>query len=316
MTQQNFYSLALSKKELRKAKFLQTMNQVIPWDMLCDIIKPYYEEQPGVGRKKKPLKRMLKIICLQQWYNLSDPGVEEEIYDRSSFQEFLEVDLLDNSIPDETTILNFRHLLEEHDLFDTMFERISLYLEEQGFKMTKGTIVDATIINAPTSTKNKEQKRDPEMSSTKKRNQWYFGMKAHIGVDAHSGIVHSVTATTAKVHDIRQKNFLMDGREEAIFGDKAYLSIKRKQEARELGIFFGITEKRPKSGEVSVSQTKRNKQLSSVRAKVEHPFQVIKCQWNYRKVRYRGIKKNLNQLRMLFTLFNLFKARHFLLSPA
>jgi transposase, IS5 family len=313
MTQQNFYSLALSRKELRKAKFLKTMDQVIPWEILADIIKPHYV-QAQIGPKRKPLKRMLKISCLQQWYNLSDPGVEEEIYDRSSFQEFLELDLLDNSVPDETTILNFRHLLEKHDLFDQIFEKISEYLELTGFKMTKGTIVDATIISAPSSTKNATKKRDPEMSSTKKNNQWYFGMKAHIGVDAQSGIVHSVTGTAAKVHDIKQIDYLMDGREDAIFGDKAYNKIERKREARECNIYYGITDKNNRSHKLSPSQIKRNKKYSSVRAKVEHPFQVIKCQWNYRKVRYKGIQKNLDQIKMLFTLYNLFKARNHLLT--
>jgi len=315
MKQHNFFSIAFSKKELRKTKFLKTMNEVIPWDLLCDIIKPFYI-QASVGRKKKPLKRMLKILCLQQWYNLSDPGVEEEIYDRSSFQEFLEIDLMDNSVPDETTILNFRHLLEEHDLFEKLFERISLYLEETGFKMVKGTIVDATIIAAPSSTKNGKKRRDPEMSSTNKNGQWYFGMKAHIGVDAHSGIVHSVTGTAAKVHDIKQVDHLMDGREDAIFGDKAYYKMKRKHEARDCGIFYGITDKKHRNQKLSNSQLKRNKKISSVRAKVEHPFQVIKCQWNYRKTRCKGIRKNLDQIRMLFTLYNLFKARKALLTPS
>ena len=284
------------------------MERAVPWDPLCDIVRPYCTNV-RVGRKRKPLSRMLKVLCLQQWYSPSDPGAEEEIYDRSFFREFPGIDLHDCSVPDETTIPEFRRLLERRGLFEKIFGRIGLRPEETGFTVSKGTVVDATIIAAPASAKNRSKSRDPEMSSTRKGNQWYFGMKAHIGVDAHSDAVRSVTGTSAKVHDITRTDSLVDGREEALFGDRAYCD--RKREAGNRRVFYGITDKKPKGRKLSASQQKRDKKLRSVRAKVEHPFQVVQCQWNYRKTRYGGIRKNLDRIGMLFALYNLFKARKY-----
>ena len=312
MSQLTFLSLAGSKKALRCEKFLNEMKKVIPWKSICSMIAPHYSK--GIfGRKPMPLLLMLQIHCLQQWYQLSDPAMEEAIYDRNSFQKFLSLDLLKDRVPDETTILNFRHLLEKHALMEKIFVMIKSYLAQKGLLMKEGTIVDATLISSPSSTKNCEKKRDPEMSSTKKNNKWYFGMKAHIGVDAKSGIIHSCDFTTAKIHDKKCLPSLLHGEEESVFGDKGYTSDEDKNKAREAEIYWGILDKAKPFHPLSSKQKKRNKKLSSIRSKVEHPFQVIKCLWGYRKTRYRGIQKNANQLMMLFALTNLFKMRKKLL---
>ena len=247
---------------------------------------------------------------------MSDPGCEEAIYDRNSFQKFLEIDLLGERVPDETPILNFRHLLEKHKLAKKIFKTINKHLEQQGLLMKEGTIVDATLIASAKSTKNKDKKRDPEMSSTKKGNNWHFGMKANIGVDSQSGLVHSVEPTTAKVHDRTSLEDLLHGEEKAILGDKGYFKDDDKRKCRKDGIFWGVMDKAKRNHKLSGSQKKRNRKLRSIRAKVEHPFQVIKCQWHYCKARYRGIEKNAGQLYMLFGLHNLFKARKALMSVA
>jgi len=313
MSQLSFLSIATANKKLRCEKFLDEMTVVIPWKRLCEKIKPFYFNNKK-GRKAMILERMLKIHCLQQWFSLSDPGVEEAIYDRNSFQKFLGIDLLSDSVPDETTILNFRHLLEEHNLAKAIFTEINSYLSEQNLILKEGTAIDATLIAAPTSTKNKNRKRDPEMSSTKKNNQWYFGMKAHIGVQSKGKpLVHSLESSTAKEHDSNKTFDLLHGSETDIFADKAYDNESIKKACRQHGIFYGITNKAKRNKKLSNKQKKKNKQLSSVRAKVEHPFQIIKCQWNYRKTRYKGLKKNTDQLNILFGLANIFMVRKQLL---
>ena len=313
MSQLSFLSIAQNKKQLRCEKFLNQMNQVIPWQKLSKLVKPYFPEAQ-TGRKRMGLETMLRILCLQQWFSLSDPGVEEAIYDRNSFQKFLKLDLLSSPVPDETTILKFRHCLEKHRLFEKIFNEINRHLEEKGLLMKAGTIVDATLIAAPSSTKNKTKKRDAEMSSTQKSGKWHFGMKAHIGVDSNSGIVHSLTATTAKDHDITQMDNLLHGQEKAIIADKGYFDTNRKKQCRKNSIFWGVLDKAKRGKQLSSSQNKKNRKLSSIRAKVEHPFQIIKCQWKYTKTRYRGINKNLSQLYLLFGLSNLFKTRKILLA--
>jgi len=314
MKQTSFLSLA-QKKKLKCERFLDEMKKVIPWERLTSEITPYYQEQQQ-GRKKKELLLMMKIYFLQQWYGLSDPGAEEAIYDRASFQKFLEIDLLSQGSPDETTILNFRHLLEKHNLQKKLFLAVQEHLETKGMILKTGTIVDATIITAPSSTKNQDKKRDTEMSSTKKGNQWYFGMKAHVGVDTKSGLVHTVTTTTASVHDSQAMDELLHGKEKAIFGDKGYADSETKAKYRASGVYYGILDKANRNQPLSSGQEKRNKKLSSVRAMVEHPFQVIKCQWKYVKVRYKGLKKNTLQIFTLFALYNLFKVRRILMQPA
>ena len=309
--QASFYSLA-HKKKLRSECFLDEMTKVIPWNEICHLIQPYYQENE-VGRKKTDLLLLLKIHFLQQWFNLSDPAAEEAIYDRISFQKFLNIDLMDGA-PDETTILNFRHLLEKHELPEKIFRLVNGLLESKGLILREGTIVDATIIAAPSSTKNKEGKRDPEMSSTKKNNNYHFGMKAHIGVDKEYGLVHSLEATTAKNSDIGQLEKLLHGEEKSIFGDKAYGRQNDKRTAREAGIFYGITDKATRSKKLSNKQRAHNKKTSSVRSMVEHPFHTLKCKWGHRKTRYRGIFKNKMQLFTIFALSNLFRVRKTLLS--
>lgn len=313
MRQTSFLTLGQQKK-LKCERFLDEMKQVIPWEKLLLEIAPYYQEQQ-TGRKKKELHVMLKIHFLQQWYGLSDPGMEEAIYDRASFQKFLEIDLLSQGVPDETTILNFRRLLERHKLQKRLFCCVKQHLEAKKIIVKTGTIVDATIITAPSSTKNEDKKRDEEMSSTKKGDKWHFGMKAHIGVDSKSGLVHSVETTTASVHDSRMMGELLHGEEKAVLGDKGYANEETKARYRAEGIYYGILDKAKRNQELSSNQNKRNRKLSSVRSKVEHPFQVIKCQWKYVKVRYKGLMKNTLQIFTLFALYNLFKARRILMQP-
>lgn len=305
--QNSFLALAQTKK-LRCEKFLDEMNEVIPWDEFMAQIEPHYEYKK-LGRNKMDGKMMLKIYFLQQWFNLSDPEAEDQIYDRTSFQKFLGIDLLANRVPDETTIMNFRHLLEQNELQKNFFSIVSELLEERGLILKDGSIVDATIIHAPSSTKNKDKKRDPEMSSTKKGNIYHFGMKAHIGVDAQGGLVHSIETTTASVHDKDKLHDLMHGEEKAIFGDKGYVGQKEKKAARALNIYWGILDKGSRNRPLSSSQKKLNIKKSSIRSKVEHPFQIVKCQWKYTKVRYKGIFKNSMQLHTLFALSNLFRVR-------
>lgn len=315
MNQNSFLSIAQNYKRLRCEKFLEEMEKVVPWNAFQRAIEPHYMEKE-TGRKRMNLEMMLKIYFLQQWYALSDREAEEMIYDRNSFQKFLGIDLLSQAVPDDTTILHFRHLLEEHKLQERFFTLVNEQLEAKGLLMKEGTIVDATIIAAPSSTKNREQKRDPEMSQTKKGNQWYFGMKAHIGVDSHSGLVHSLESTVAKTNDRMPFRKLLHGKEKAIFGDKGYSSKADKKEFRNNGVLWAVKDRASFKHPLSTAQRRRNKKFGSVRAKVEHPFQVLKCQWGYVKVRYKGLFKNTMQLFTLFTLVNLFRARKTFLAGA
>ncbi len=314
MLQNSFLALA-QQRRLRCERFLEEMEKIIPWEKFCDEVQPFYTEKE-TGRKRMELMTMLKIYFLQQWYALSDPAAEEAIYDRNSFQKFLGIDLLSHHVPDETTILNFRHLLEDHELQKGFFAAVNEMLERKGLLMREGTIVDATIIAAPSSTKNKEHKRDPEMSQTKKGNQWYFGMKAHIGSDAKSGIVHHLETTAAKTNDRVPLPQLLHGKEKAIFGDKGYYKQEDKRTARAKGILWAVSDRGTRNHPLSSSQRKRNRKFSSVRSKVEHPFGVVKCQWGFAKVRYKGLFKNTMQLFALFSLANLFRVRKKLLAMA
>lgn len=312
MRQSSFLSIAQTKK-LRCERFLDEMEIVIPWDRFLTEIFKYYK-QKLIGRKKTEALFLLKIYFLQQWYNLSDPGVEEALYDRNSFQKFLGIDLLADTVPDETTILNFRHFLEQHELQQTFFAIVKTILKEKGLLMERGTIVDATIIKAPSSTKNKKKTRDIDMSSTQKNGQWYFGMKAHIGVDAEGGTVHSLTSSTAKVHDKDMFDRLCHGKEKLIGGDKAYPDKALKQTYRQKGIYWAILDKATRNHPLSSKQKKKNKTFSSLRAKVEYPFLVVKHLWHHTKVRYKGLLKNTNQLYVLFGLTNLYIVRKKLLT--
>jgi len=258
---------------------------------------------------------MLRIYCLQQWYNLSDPGAEEALYDIQSMRGFCGLELGRDAIPDETTILNFRHLLERHELTKAVFAAVTEHLEAHGALLRGGTIVDATLIAASPSTKNQEQKRDPQMRSSKKGNQWYFGMKAHIGVDAKSGLVHTAGVTTGSVHDAKVMDNLIREDDRAVYGDKGYASDEKKRAAEAAGVTWAVKEKAKPGRELTARQRTRNRRFGKIRAKVEHVFRVMKCQFGYRKVRYRGIEKNGAQVFSLLALANLYLARR-TLAPA
>jgi transposase, IS5 family len=310
--QLSFASLdfAAKKKLTKRDVFLAEMAAIVPWAKLEALIEPHYPKlgRQG-GRRPFPLTVMLRIYCLQQWYNLSDPGAEEALYDIQSMRAFVGLELGRDAIPDETTILNFRHLLERHDLTKAMFEGVAEHLAAKGELLRGGTIVDATLIAASPSTKNEAQKRDPEMSSSKKGNQWYFGMKAHIGVDAKSGLVHTAGVTTGKVHDAKVMDNLIREDDTAVYGDKGYASDAKKRAAEEAGVLWAVKEKAKPGRELTKRQRARNRRFGKVRAKVEHVFRVLKCQFGYRKVRYRGIAKNGAQVFALLALANLYLVR-------
>lgn len=314
MPQLTFASLhPKHSRPVRSETFLEEMNEIVPWKRLIKVIKPFYHNKKA-GRKPMDLLLMIRIYCLQQWFNLSDPAAEEAIYDRRSFAAFLKLDLMQERVPDESTILLFRHLLEKHQLTGKILRTINSYLTEKGLMMKEGTIVDATLVAAPSSTKNSEGKRDPEMSSTRKNNQFTFGMKSHIGVDAKSGLIHTCLTTTAKASDRTEFANLLHGEERALFGDKGYVSDTDKHFARDAGIFWGILDKAKPKEKLSTKQKKRNLKLSTVRAKVEHSFLVVKHLWGHRKTRYKGLYKNGAQMEILYGLANLYRSRKALLS--
>jgi len=311
--------LNLSTKRTRKREFLDEMERVVPWAALVQVVEPYYRKAK-TGRPPFGIETMLRIHYLQQWFALSDPAMEEALHDMPVFREFAKLDDGVTRLPDETTILRFRHLLEKHDLASDMLRVVNDILQAKGLMMKKGTVVDATLIAAPSSTKNAEGERDPEMKQTKKGNQWYFGMKAHIGVDADSGLVHSVVGTAANVSDVTQAGALLHGDEEAAFGDAGYQGAHKRAGAagpawhiamrpglrRRLNPFI--------QPEFIAEQIERAK--ASVRAKVEHPFRVLKRQFGYTQVRYRGLKKNTAQIVTLLALSNLWMARRRLMDAA
>jgi len=299
-----FIELSGSKKN-RKQRFLEEMEECLPWEFLEEILNEYWKESKK-GRKKYPLRKMLKIYFLQQWYNLGDPTVEAEIYDSIAFRRFLGINDLGEGIPDETSILRFRRFLEENNLQKELFKGTRDLLASEGYLLKKGTIVDATIIKASSSTKNKEKKRDPEMSSTKKNNNFYFGMKQHIGVDSERGLIHTIESTTAKSHDIKSLEDCLHGEEEIISGDKAYGTKAMKKKMREEGKIYMITEKKVRGKNLSTKQKKWNNKISRVRGKVEHPFLVIKHLWGHTKCRYKGIQKNNLQWNILAMLSNFY----------
>ena len=300
------------RKRTRREVFLAEMNRVVPWSKLEAAIEPHYPKAGG-GRRPYPLSTMLRIHFLQQWYALSDPAMEEELYEIASMRKFAGLSLARGSVPDETTILNFRHLLERHGLAREIFEAVKAHLEAAGVLLRQGTIVDATIIAAPSSTKNASGKRDPEMHQTRKGNEWYFGMKAHIGVDAEGGLVHTVIGTSANVSDITQADDLLHGEETIAFGDAGYTGVEKRPE-RKHAVDWQVAMKAGKRRALAASPLgrvlERIEHLKArVRARVEHPFRVIKRQFGYIKVRYRGLAKNTAQLHTLFALSNLWMVR-------
>lgn len=296
----------------RRAAFLAEMDQVVPWKMLCGLIEPHYPK-PGKGRHPVGLERMLRIYFLQQWFNLSDPGVEEALYDSASMRAFADIDLGREPAPDETTVCKFRHLLEQNDLGGQIFERVHEHLAARGVRISTGTIVDATIINASSSTKNASNSRDPDMRQTKKGQQWYFGMKAHIGVDSKTKVIHAVVATGANVHDATILPDLLHGDETRVWGDQAYRG--QRDVIREHAPYArDFTNRRYRyKGGVDETAKARNRTKSKVRAKVEHSIGVIKRVFGFTKVRYRGLEKNAHRLFVTCALANLFIVRKRLL---
>jgi IS5 family transposase len=310
------------KKVTRRERFLGEMERVVPWARLCAVIEPHYP-QGKRGRPPIGIERMLRIYFLQQWYALADEALEDALYDSQAMRTFAGIDLSVEAVPDATTLLKFRHLLEAHDLPRQIFEEVGALLSERKLLMKEGTIVDATIIAAPSSTKNARQERDPEMHQTKKGNQWHFGMKAHIGVDAHSGLVHSVSGTAANVADIAQAHALLHGQEKEAYADAGYLGVEKREEIIQHNpeMAWHVAAKRGKLKAMAEGRLKEITQLveklkAQVRARVEHPFHIIKNLFGHRKTRYRGLTKNTAQLHSLFALANLVIARRPLLSVA
>lgn len=297
------------RKPTRRELFLSEMEQVIPWGELCKVIEPFYPQAEGAGRPPVGLERMLRIHFLQHWFNLSDPAVEETLYDSRAMRKFVGIDLGREPAPDETTICKFRHLLEAHHLGKQLFALIGEYLAENGMKVSRGTIVDATILNAPSSTKNLQKKRDPEMHQTKKGNQWYFGMKAHLGVDSRTKLIHSMAATAANVHDSQALPDLLQGDETRVWGDSAYSGQQDviRHHAPHARNF--IQKKAGRNRPLSEEERESNRTKSRVRAKVEHVILVIKRIFGFSKVRYRGLAKNTNYLFVTCGLTNLYLAR-------
>ena len=299
-------------KTTKRAAFLTEMNRVVPWAGLCELIEPHY---PKAGRGRQPvgLERMLRIHFLQHWFNLSDPAVEEALYESNSMREFVGIDLGQERVPDETTVLKFRHLLERHELGRQIFEEVGRHLQAQGFKLSTGTIVDATLIAAPSSTKNAKGERDPEMKQSKKGNQWYFGMKAHVAVDARHKLIHRVVATSGNVHDGKVLPQLLHGQETAVWGDAAYTGQGKVIE-QHAPWAQDFTQHRGRAYKyLSQMQREVNRKRSKVRARVEHAIGVIKRVFGFAKVRYRGLAKNGNRLFVAAALANLFTVRRPLL---
>ena len=293
------------------------MDQVVQWAALVELIAPYYSEG-RTGRPPFSLFAMLRIYFLQQWFTLSDPGMEEAFFDTPLYREFAQPEEF-GRLPDESTILRFRHRLEKHKLAERILVTVNELLIERDLLLKAGTAVDATLIAAPTSTKNKDHSRDPEMHSSKKGNRWYFGMKAHIGVDAESGLVHTVRGTSGHVSDIAEANSLLHGEESIAFGDAGYQGIEKRPDAKADVTWYVAmrTDKRKalnKENEADAMIDKAEKLKAGIRAKVEHPFRVVKRQFGFVKVRYRGLKKNTAQLFTLFALSNLWMVRSKLMS--
>ena len=309
------YEQTTAKKRTKREKFLAEMDQVVPWQALIDLIEPHYprSSQKG-GRPPYPLATMLRIHLMQQWYSLSDPGMEEVLIEVPTMRRFAGIDMISDRIPDETTILAFRHLLEKNDLGEQIFETVKAHLKQRGMAMKQGTIIDATLIAAPSSTKNKAGERDPDMHQTKKGNQWYFGMKVHIGVDKDTGLIHAVETTAANVHDLTPAAELLHGEEEVVYADAGYQGIEKRQEMEGINAKFRIAMRPGKRRALPDTPDGRLENLvetakAHIRAKVEHPFRVIKQQFGFQKTRLRGMAKNRCKIQVLAALTNLFLAR-------
>ena len=311
---------ATKRKVTRRERFLGEMEQVVPWSALIAALAPFYFPDAGKGRGRRPigLERMLRMYFLQQWYTLADEALEDAIYDSQALRNFVGIDLGTESVPDATTLLQFRHLLEKHDLTKTIFETVNRHLRERGLLLNKGTLTDATILAAPSSTKNQEKARDPEMHQTRKGNQWYFGMKAHIGADGDSGLVHTVVGTAANIADVSQTEHLLHGEEEVVFADAGYIGAEKREALKDKPVKWRIAMKRGKlkamaEGPIKELTRRAERLKAQLRSRVEHPFHIIKNLFGHRKVRYKGLAKNTAQLHTLFALANLVTAKKALL---
>ena len=304
----------LHRKRTRRDEFLAQMDQVVPWAKLCELIEPVYPKGEGAGRPTVGLERMLRIYFLQQWFNLSDPAVEESLYDSVSMRQFVGIDLGREAAPDETTVCKFRHLLERNELGKTLLKAVNDHLHRSGIKIAKGTIVDATIIGAPSSTKNKDGKRDPEMHQTAKGQQWYFGMKAHIGVDSKTKLIHTILASAANVADSLALPHLLHGKETRVWGDQAYRGQKDAMRAAAPRAKDFTNQRYRWGARIDERIKAKNRTKSRVRAKVEHTIGVIKRVFGFQKVRYRGLAKNLHRLEVTAALANLYMVRRRLLN--
>lgn len=313
------YEQTTAKKRTKRERFLGEMEQVVPWKALLALIEPHYPKTSSKGgRPPYPLATMLRIHLLQQWYDLSDPAMEDALIEVPTMRRFAGIDMISDRIPDETTILAFRHLLEKNDLGEQIFEAVKAHLKANGMAMKQGTIIDATIIAAPSSTKNKNRERDPEMHQTCKGKQWHFGMKVHIGVDSESGLIHSVETTAAHVHDLTPAAQLLHGEETVVYADAGYQGIEKRSEMQGRGIGFRVAMRPGKRRALPDTPGGRIDSLTEtakahVRAKVEHPFRVIKQQFGFQKTRLRGMLKNRCKVNVLAALSNLFMVRRQLL---
>jgi transposase, IS5 family len=295
-------------RKSKREQFLEEMDELVPWAALVALIEPHYPKGKN-GRPPIGLERMLRLYFLQQWFNLSDPGLEDALYESPVLRLFAGIDLGREPAPDETTILNFRHLLEKHDLGRAMLNAVNEYLARCGVRISSGTIVDATIVHAPSSTKNDAGKRDPEMHQTKKGNQWYFGMKAHVGVDSKEGIVHSAEATAANIADSKMLPELLHGDERKVWGDAAYQGQGEKIRSKAPHA-QDMTSRRARYKQiVDELQQSKNRTKARVRSKVEHVFRVMKRQFGFDRVRYKGLTKNANRMFACFALVNLYLTR-------
>ena len=328
MKQISFASLEFAgkKRQTRREKFLGEMDRVVPWQRLTALIEPHYPSSGRVGRPPIGVARMLRMYFLQQWYSLSDEGLEDAIYDSQAMREFIGIDLARQQVPDATTLLKFRRKLEDNKLTQAIFKEVAAHLSERGLLMREGTMVDATIIAAPPSTKNKDKARDPEMHQTKKGNEWHFGMKAHTGVDAESGLVHSVHATAANESDVAHTHEVLHGQEERVHADAGYTGVEKREEIKQAqadgsirkDITWHVAAKRGSvkampEGLLKEITLKLERKKAQIRARVEHPYHVIKNLFHYKKVSYRGLAKNAARLFAQFALVNLVLAKRTLL---
>ena len=292
----------------RKAEFLVRMESLMPWVEFCSLIEPYYP-RAGNGRLPVGLERMLRMYCIANWFNLSDVACEDSLYDVPVFREFCRIDLGRERVPDATTLLHFRHLLEANNLGAALFAKVGELLLANGMKLSGGTIVDATLIAAPPSTKNKDKSRDPEMHQVKKGNEWHFGMKLHIGADSKTGLVHSASVTAANVHDSHEVPNLLHGRETRLYGDSAYRGKAQRERLKEIAPKAkDFTNKRAyRNRPLTDADKATNRRKSSVRSKIEHPFLTLKRLWGFAKVRYRGLAKNANRAFAMLAMLNINK---------